>query len=113
MFKGCQIRGWMVAFCRQIRFFEHPTNGIKTLKEEGKKEEGNLEIITLTFPFHTESHKGDGTRRPPFGGTIDNVRGDLRRIKEMGVHHAILQLTEPDLNQLTDTAKQVSKALNK
>jgi hypothetical protein len=27
----------------------------------------------------------------------------------MGVDHAILQLTDPDLNRVIDTAKQVSK----
>ena len=93
----------------RLDFFEHLTNGTKTLKEQGKKEKRNLEIITLTFPFHAESHKGDGTRRPPFGGTVDDVRGDLRIMKEMGVDHEILQLTEPDLNKQIDTAKQVSK----
>jgi probable F420-dependent oxidoreductase len=100
--------GWLPSADR-LDFFEHLTNGIKTLKEQGKKEKRNLEIITLTFPFHADSHKEDGTPRPPFGGTVDDVRDDLRRIKEMGVDHAILQLTEPDLNQVIDTAKQVSK----
>ena len=79
------------------------------MKEHGEKEKRNLEIITLTFPFHTDSHKEGSTGRPPFGGTVDDVRDDLRRMKEMGVDHAILQLTEPDLNQLIDTAKQLSK----
>jgi hypothetical protein len=84
-------------------------NGIKTLKEQGKREKRDFEIITLTFPFHADSHKEDGSRRPPFSGTIDDVRDDVRRIKEMGVDHAILQLTDPDLNRVIDTAKQVSK----
>ena len=100
--------GWLPSADR-LDFFEHLTNGIKTLKGQGKKEKNNLEIITLTFPFHADSHKEGGTERPPFGGTVDDVRNDLRRMKEMGVDHAILQLTEPDLNQVIDTAKQVSK----
>lgn len=77
----------------RLDFFEYLTNEIKTLKEHEKKEKRNLEIITLTFPFHADSHVGD----------------DLRRIKEMGVDHAILQLTEPDMNRVIDIAKQVSK----
>ena len=100
--------GWMPAADR-LDFFEHLTNGIKTLKEHEKKEKRNFEIITLTFPFHADSHKEDSTRRAPFGGTVDDVGDDIRRIKEMGVDHAILQLTEPDLNRVIDTAKQVSK----
>jgi probable F420-dependent oxidoreductase len=100
--------GWMPAADR-LDFFEHLTNGIKTLKEHGKKEKRNFEIITLTFPFHADSHKEDGTRRASFSGTVDDVGDDLQRIKEMGVDLAILQLTEPDLNRVIDTAKQVFK----
>jgi hypothetical protein len=84
-------------------------NGIKTLKEQGKREKRDLEIITLTFPFHADSHKEDSTRRAPFNGTVDDVGNDLRRIKEMGVDHAILELTDPDMNRVIDIAKQVSK----
>ena len=101
--------GWLPSADR-LDFFEHLTNGIKTLKEQAKKEKRNLEVVTLTFPFHANSHKEEGTRRPPFNGTVDDVRDDLRRIKEMGVDHAILQLTEPDLNRVIDIAKQVSKS---
>jgi hypothetical protein len=93
----------------RLDFFEYLTNGIKTLKEHEKKEKRNLEIITLTFPFHADSHEEDSTRRAPFSGTVDDVGDDLRRIKEMGVDHAILQLTEPDMNRVIDIAKQVSK----
>jgi probable F420-dependent oxidoreductase len=101
--------GWLPSADR-LDFFEHLTNGIKTLKEQRKREKRNLEIITLTFPFHADSHK-DGTGRPPFGGTVDDVRDDLKRLKEMGVDHTILQLIEPDLNRVIDTAKQVSKSV--
>ncbi len=100
--------GWMPSADR-LDFFEHLTNGIKTLKEHEKKEKRNFEIITLTFPFHADSHKEDGIRRAPFSGTVDDVGDDIRRIKEMGVDHAILQLTEPDMDRVIDTAKQVYK----
>ena len=59
--------------------------------------------------FHADSHKEDSARRAPFSGTVDDVGDDLRRIKEMGVDHVILQLTEPDMNRVIDTAKQVYK----
>ena len=101
--------GWMPNALRSD-FFDHLTDGIKTLKEQGKKEERNLEIITLTFPqIIADSHKEDGARRTPFRGTLDDVGDDLRSIKEMGVDHVIFGITEPDLNQVIDTAKQVSK----
>lgn len=46
--------------------------------------------------------------RTPFRGTLDDVGDDLRSM-EMGVDHVIFGITEPDLNQVIDTAKQVSK----
>jgi len=101
--------GWLPSADR-LDFFEHLTDGIKTLKEQRKREIRNPEIITLTFPFHADPHK-DGTERPPFSGTVDDVRDDLKRLKEIGVDHAILQLIEPDLNGVIDTAKQVSKSV--
>ena len=45
------------------------------------------------------------------GGTVYDVRDDLKRLKEMGVDHAILQLIEPDLDLVIDIAKQVSKSV--
>ena len=101
--------GWLPSADR-LDFFEHLTDGIKTLKEQRKREIRNPEIITLAFPFHADPHK-DGTERPPFSGTVDDVRDDLKRLKEIGVDHAILQLIEPDLNGVIDTAKQVSKSV--
>jgi alkanesulfonate monooxygenase SsuD/methylene tetrahydromethanopterin reductase-like flavin-dependent oxidoreductase (luciferase family) len=101
--------GWMPNTLRSD-FFDYLTDGIKTLKEQGKKEEKKLEIITLTFPqIIADSHKEDGVRRTPFRGTLDDVGDDLQSIKEMGVDHVIFGLTEPDLNRVIDTAKQVSK----
>ncbi|MFY9799320.1 MAG: hypothetical protein WAJ93_26840, partial [Candidatus Nitrosopolaris sp.] len=105
--------GWMPNALRSD-FFDYLTDGIKTLKEQGKKEKRNLEIITLTFPqIIADSHKEDGAQRTPFRGTVDDVGDDLRSIKEMGVDHVIFGLTEPDLNRVIDTAKQVPNSLNK
>src|SRR5438552_1120468 len=82
----------------------------KTLKEQGKKENRHLEIIMLTFPeVITDTHKENRAQRTPFSGTVDDIGYDLARIKEMGVDHVIFGLTEPDLDRLIDTAKQISK----
>ena len=89
---------------------EYVANGIKTLKEQGKKENRHLEIIMLTFPeVITDTHKENRAQRTPFSGTVDDIGYDLARIKEMGVDHVIFGLTEPDLDRLIDTAKQISK----
>jgi probable F420-dependent oxidoreductase len=99
--------GWLPASGGSL---EYVTNGIKTLKEQRKKENRHLEIILLTFPEVTiDSHKENRAQRAPFSGTVDDIGYDLARIRETGVDHVIFGLTEPDLDQLIDTAKQVSK----
>jgi len=86
---GKYADGWLPAASGSL---EYVANGIKTLKENGKKENRPLEIITLMFPAANESDKEN-----------------LRRIKDMGVNHVIFGLTDPDLDRVIDTAKQLSK----
>jgi alkanesulfonate monooxygenase SsuD/methylene tetrahydromethanopterin reductase-like flavin-dependent oxidoreductase (luciferase family) len=81
--------GWLPTAAGSL---EYLANGINTLKEKEKKENKHLEIIALTFPEVNESDKEN-----------------LRRIKDLGVNHVIFGLTDPDLDRLIDTAKQLSK----
>jgi hypothetical protein len=41
-------------------------------------------------------------------GTIDEVGGDLRKIKEMGADHVIFGFMGMDSKQVIDTVKQLS-----
>jgi probable F420-dependent oxidoreductase len=93
--------GWLPTASGSLGYIE---NGIKTLKEKDRRPE----IITLIFPEVNES-KEEGAQRSLFSGTIDDVGGDLRRIKEMGVNHVIFGLMDPDLDRAIDTAKQLTK----
>src|SRR5207249_3699485 len=75
--------GWLPAAAGSL---EYVANGIITLKEQGKKENRDLEIITLTFPeVISDSQREDGTGRRAFSGTANDIGEDLRSIKEMGV----------------------------
>jgi len=88
---------------------EYLANGIKILKEKEKKENKRLETIALTLPEVNKTNKELGAPRTLLSGSIDDVGKDLRRIKDMGVNHVILGLTDPDLDRVVDTAKQLSK----
>jgi hypothetical protein len=89
---------------------EYLANGIRTLKENEKKENRHLEIITLTYPEVNESNtEEEGAPRTLLSGTIEDVGNDLRKIKELGFDHLIFGLTNPDLDWVIDTAKQLSK----
>jgi alkanesulfonate monooxygenase SsuD/methylene tetrahydromethanopterin reductase-like flavin-dependent oxidoreductase (luciferase family) len=99
--------GWLPTAASSL---EYIANGIKTLKEKEKKENKHFEIITLIFPEVNESNKEE--KRAPrtlFSGTIDDVGRDIGKLQEMGVNHVIFGLTDPDLDRVIDTAKQLSK----
>jgi probable F420-dependent oxidoreductase len=100
--------GWLPAVGGSL---EYITNGMKTLKEKGKKGNRHLETIALTFPeVITESHD-ENSARSAFSGTVDNISDDLLRIDEMGVNHVIFGLSGPDPDQVIDTAKRLSKSI--
>ena len=94
----------MAANC--IRFLDYITNGIKTLKEKDRHH--HLEVITAVFPEVKQSAKS-GAQRSLFSGTIDDIGSDLRRLQDIGVNHVIFGLMDLDLDQVVDTAKQLSK----
>lgn len=98
--------GWLPAASGSLDYI---ANGIKTLKEKEKMENKHLEIITAVFPQVNESNKEEGAPRTPFSGTIDDIGSDLGKIKEIGVNHVILGPTDPDLDRVIDSAKQLSK----
>ena len=98
--------GWLPAAAGSL---EYLANGIKTLKEKEEKENKRLETIALTFPEVNKTSKELGAPRTLFSGSIDDVGNDLRRIKDMGVNHVIFGLTDPALDRVIDTAKQLSK----
>jgi probable F420-dependent oxidoreductase len=92
--------GWLPTVSGSLDYI---TNGVKTLKEKDR----HVEIITLIFPGVNELK--EGAPRSLFSGTIDDVGGDLRKIKDMGINHVIFGLMDPNMDQVVDKAKQLSK----
>jgi hypothetical protein len=61
---------------------EYLANGITTLKEQGKKQNRDFEIIALTFPeIIADSHRENSARRNSLSGSVDDVGDDHLRIK--------------------------------
>ena len=60
----------------------------------------------------SSSHNKKG-ERPPMTGSIDEIGGDLGRIKDMGVEHIIFGYSflpiGRNVNKMIDTTKQLSK----
>jgi alkanesulfonate monooxygenase SsuD/methylene tetrahydromethanopterin reductase-like flavin-dependent oxidoreductase (luciferase family) len=92
---------------------EYIENSIKSIKEQanraGKNPDGFRTII-LTYPnvIEGQSSKKDENRFP-FSGSIDEIGGDIRRTKSMGVDHIVfgynfVQIGR-DVNKMIDVSK--------
>jgi hypothetical protein len=68
----------------------------------------------VTFPDVIEAQppKSDNNRFP-FSGTIDEIGGDIQRLKTMGVEHIIFNYNflpiGRDVTKIVDISKQLSK----
>jgi probable F420-dependent oxidoreductase len=109
--------GWIGMIAGTLEDFE---NTVKTIKDkasrEANKHEDNFKIILLTYPKVMEdssSSKKEQDQRSPMTGTIDEIGGDLKRIKDIGVEHIIFGYsflpTGNDVNNMISITKQLSK----
>ena len=96
--------------------FENTMNTIKDMaNKEANKDANSFKIVLLTYPKVMEdssSSKKEEGQRPPLTGTIDEIGGDLKRIKDMGVEHIIFGYSfSPiggDISNMIGITKQLS-----
>jgi hypothetical protein len=98
-------------------------NSIKSLRDEASKASRNpdeIKILTLTFPqiiisegkkdnTSNNSKSGGQPQRFPLTGTIEEIGGDIQKIKEMGVEHIMFAFVGLGLDKVVDITKQLSK----
>ena len=74
---------------------EHLENHMKIIKENANianKDPKNFQVILLTYPNIVDSNSRtthEEGQRSPLTGTIDGIRHDVKRIKEIGISHFI------------------------
>jgi probable F420-dependent oxidoreductase len=103
--------GYLSALAMPIPIFEQLVSGFKQTIEKAGKNPDDFNISTLTFPQISETSSGNGDRFP-MTGTIEEVGGDIKKLKEMGVNRAILVEFAGDGYDV-DKSIQVAKELKK
>jgi hypothetical protein len=68
----------------------------------------------LTYPnvIEDKSSFSNDKNRFPLSGSIDQIGGDIQRIKDMGVDHIVFGYFVPigrDVTKVIDTSKELSK----
>jgi len=94
-----------------IPTFEQLISGFKQIVEKAGKNPDDFHISTLTFPQISETSSGNGERFP-MTGTIEEVGGDIEKLKEIGVNRAILVEFASDGYDV-DKSIEVAKELKK
>jgi len=103
--------GYLSALAMPIPVFEQLISGFKQTVEKAGKNPDDFNISTLTFPQITENGSGNGDRFP-MTGTIEEVRSDIKKLKEIGVNRAIL-VEFAGSSYDVDKSIQVAKELKK
>ncbi len=103
--------GYLSALAMPIPIFEQLISGFKQTIEKAGKNPDDFNISTLTFPQISETSSGNGDRFP-MTGTIEEVGGDIKKLKEIGVNRAILVEFAGDGYDV-DKSIQVAKELKK
>jgi len=103
--------GYLSALAMPIPTFEQLISGFKQTVEKAGKNLDDFNISTLTFPQITENGSGNDDRFP-MTGTIEEVGGDIKKLKEIGVNRAIL-VEFAGVSYNVDKSIQVAKELKK
>jgi probable F420-dependent oxidoreductase len=107
---------------------EHVENSMKVLRDQASKANRNpneIKVIAFPFPQITASSGNGGggnerngsnsdsqANRSSFTGTVDEIGGDILRLKQIGVDHIIFGLLpdiQGNMEKVIDNAKELSK----
>jgi probable F420-dependent oxidoreductase len=107
--------GWLASMGGGVVSLEYLENNISMLKDEvgrANKNKNNFRVFVLTYP-QTNFKSSKTGQRIPLTGSIDEIGGDIQKIKEMGVDHIIFcylfSIEEKDIKKTIGLTKQLSE----
>lgn len=109
------VNGWLASMGVGIASLDYLQNNIKILKDETRrtnKNKDNFEVLVLTYP-QTDFKPYNTGERIPLTGNIDQIGGDILKIKEMGVSHIIFCYLFSAENSNTQEMISLTKQLSK
>jgi probable F420-dependent oxidoreductase len=114
--------GWLGLIGGPLEYLENTIKAIKDKASGANKDQNSFKTILLTYPNVIEPQSKSntsnapsptGSQRFPLTGTMDEVSGDLKRIKGMGVEHIIFGYNfipiGRDIDKMIDMTKQLSR----
>jgi probable F420-dependent oxidoreductase len=110
--------GWLGLIGGPLEYLDNTIKTIQNIANKANKDPNRFRVILLTYPnVDIDSKNQSATtsqgQRFPLAGTIDQVRSDMERIKQIGVDHIVFGYnfipTGRDLDKMLDITKQLAK----
>jgi probable F420-dependent oxidoreductase len=109
------VNGWLASMGVGIASLEYLQNSIRKLKDDASRTNKNkdgFEVLVLTYP-QTDFKSYKTGERIPLTGNIDQIGGDILKIKEMEVSHIIFcylfSAENTDIKKILSLTKQLSE----
>lgn len=108
------VNGWLGVVGGPLENIENCINTIKENATKSNKNADNFQTIMLTYPnVKDDKSSSNDENRFPLSGSIDQIGGDIQRIKAMGVDHIVFGYNfvpiGRDVTKVIDLSKELSK----
>jgi probable F420-dependent oxidoreductase len=106
--------GWLGVLGGPIEQIKDIMETIKGNAKKANKDPNNFRVILLTYPSVVESKEEKNiNNRFPLTGTVDQIRKDIKELKDIGIDHIIFghnfSPLGKDIDKMIDTTKQFAK----
>ena len=110
--------GWLGLIGGPLEYLDNTIKTIQNIANKANKDPNRFRVILLTYPNVDVDSKNQSVttnegQRFPLTGTIDQVRSDMERIKQIGIDHIVFGYnfipTGRDLDKMLDITKQLAK----
>jgi probable F420-dependent oxidoreductase len=112
--------GWICVIRNSLDQVKSYIDKIRNEYYKAKRDPEDIHVVAILYPNITDSSYTDNKERNEkepkhrqlLSGSIDQIGDDLQEIREIGVHHAILNFNRSSISNNIDNIIDVSKRLS-
>jgi probable F420-dependent oxidoreductase len=112
--------GWLAVVGGPLEYIDNTIKAIKDIAKKANKDPSNFKVVLLAHLNIALDSKGQSTssktnedQRFPFTGTIDQIGNDIKRVKQMDIHHIVFGYVFVPLGRNVDSVINITKELSK
>jgi probable F420-dependent oxidoreductase len=112
--------GWLAVVGGPLEYIDNTIKAIKDIAKKANKDPSNFKVVLLAHlnialdsKDQSTSSKTNEDQRFPFTGTIDQIGNDIKRVKQMDIHHIVFGYVFVPLGRNVDSVINITKELSK